>query len=412
MAAGRTHLPSRSARSRRVSATAPSLDSYDVLEELETLKRQDFAYEAGQILGSMCTAPHPLAVQAHLLFLEANLGDPGHFPGAKTIEDRYLQCLLDLAGSSPSSGGGQVTSGGSEANILALAMLRGANGGRNEVIVPRTGHFSLEKAAKFMRLKLRIAEVDDQYRVEPARVQELVGPKTAGIVGIAGSTQVGSIDPLPELGRLARDLNVPLHVDAAFGGYLLPFLHPARRFGFDLEGVTSVTMDSHKMGMATLGAGALLVNEPAHLDVLAVETPYLSVPRQRGVLGTRPAAPIAAAWALWAGLGRAGYRAVVEQCLSSTRHLVTLLNRVGLQPLVPPQLNIVAIPVHEPTRVQAGLTRRGWRVNVLPRLSALRIVCMPHVTPEVLDAFVPDLVEAIERHGGDAHGPQALAPAY
>ncbi len=393
-------------RSRRQRARAlPRRDGVDklsdpaILEELEELHRRDFSYETGRILGSMCTAPHPLAVQAHLLFLGANLGDPGHFPGAKEIEDRYVEALLRLAGGRPGKGGGQTTSGGSEANILALALLRETTG-RNEVIVPRTGHFSLEKAAKFMKMELRIADVDHRYRVRPESVAELVGPHTAGILGIAGSTQVGSIDPLEALAEIASDHDIPLHVDAAFGGYSLPFLKPRVPFGFDLPGVTSVTMDSHKMGMSTLGAGALLVRDEDALGALAVETPYLTVPRQRGILGTRSGAPIAGAWALLAGLGTHGYHESVQRCLGTTQHLVRRLKTHGLAPLVPPELNIVALPLREPTRVQEALTTMGWRVNVLPRLGALRIVCMPHVTPEIIDAFVPDLIATVETTGG------------
>jgi tyrosine decarboxylase / aspartate 1-decarboxylase len=400
-------------RTRRRSE--PALDGGDladpgVLDELERLHRADFGYESGQILGSMCTAPHPLAVQAHLLFLSSNLGDPGHFPGAKAIEDRYLRRLLALAGSPEGQGGGQATSGGSEANILALALLREGTG-RNEVIVPATGHFSLEKAAKLMKMKLRVADVDDRYRVRPESVAELVGPRTAGILGIAGSTQVGSVDPLRALGEIASDHDVPFHVDAAFGGYVLPFREPAGPFGFDVPGVTSATLDSHKMGMSTLGAGALLVADASDLDVLAVETPYLSAPRQRGVLGTRSGAPFAGAWALLEGLGPTGYRRVVERCLTTTRHLVRRLGARGLKPLVPPELNIVALPVPQPERVQAALTGLGWRVNVLPRLGALRIVCMPHVTPEIVDAFVPDLAHVLDSEGGARRAAKVLAPA-
>src|SRR3990167_3077467 len=157
MSAGRR--PRRHTRpSLRSARTAANGNGRSILERLEALRQKDYAYDTGQILGSMCTQPHPLALEAHHLFLHANLGDPGHFPGAKEIEDRYLGALLRLAGAPEGAGGGQVTSGGSEANILALGLLRESTG-KNEIIVPRTGHFSFEKAAKFMRMKLRIAEV-------------------------------------------------------------------------------------------------------------------------------------------------------------------------------------------------------------------------------------------------------------
>lgn len=405
-------MPARAAR-RRVLFGAPAEEpeaASGILDGLEALHRRDFGYDSGQILGSMCTQPHPLAVQAHLLFLTSNLGDPGHFPGAKEVEDRYIAALLKLAGARAGAGAGQGTSGGSEANILAMAMLRETTG-KNELIVPATGHFSLEKAAKLMKMKLRIADVDERYRVKPEAIAELIGPRTAGVLAIAGSTQVGSVDPIREVGEIAAGHEVPLHVDAAFGGYALPFLHPRVPFGFDVDGVTSVTIDSHKMGMSTLGAGALLVREPAQLEGLAVDTPYLSVPRQRGVLGTRSGAPVAGAWALLEGLGAAGYRRVTERCMATTRRLVTRLGEHGLTPLVPPELNIVALPVKGPERVQAALTGLGWRVNILPRLSALRLICMPHVTDDVVDAFVPDLARVLSTNGGGRRVARLVAPA-
>lgn len=378
---------------------------------LQAARARDFTYASGRILGSMCTAPHPLAVEAHRLFLEANLGDPGHFPGAKDLEEDYVQKLLRICGATARSGAGQVTSGGSEANILALALMRETTG-RDEVIVPRTGHFSFEKAAKFMKMRLRIADVDEHYRVRPEAVDALVGPRTAGIIGIAGSTQLGSLDPIPSLGRLAQAHGVPLHVDAAFGGYLLPFRRPSFSFGFDVPGVTSVTIDSHKMGMGTLGAGALLVRDPAALEALAVETPYLSVPRQRGVLGTRSAAPVAAAWALLDALGQRGYARVVAACLKNTSHFVARLRAEHLAPLIQPELNIVAVPCLDPQRVQDDLTRHHWRVNVLPRLGAIRIICMPHVTREGLDEFLPDLVRVLGSKRGGARSLAAPPVAF
>lgn len=371
-----------------------------VLRRLESYRRRDYSYGLGQILGSMCTTPHPLAEEAHVLFLETNLGDPGHFPGTQALEAEYVRLLLSLCGARRRDGAGQVTSGGSEANILALALLREATG-KSEVIVPRTGHFSFEKAAKLMQMRLRIADVDEAYRVRPEHVQELIGPETAGVIGVAGSTQVGSVDPIRELGAIAQAHGVRLHVDAAFGGYVLPFLRPPRPFGFDVAGVASVTIDSHKMGMGTMGAGALLVRHAKDLETLAVETPYLSTPRQRGVLGTRTGAPVASAWSLLKALGHRGYARVVEGCLQATRHFLSLLREQGLAPLIPPELNIVAVPCPRPYRVQELLSRQGWRVNVLPRLGGVRVVVMPHVTPEILDTFTPALARAIRQVPGE-----------
>jgi tyrosine decarboxylase/aspartate 1-decarboxylase len=385
-----------------------------VLHRLEQARAQDAGFRSGQILGSMCTAPHPLAVEAHILFLEANLGDPGHFPGARRLETEYIAHLFRLAGGRPPGADGQVTGGASEANLLALMSMRESTG-RRQVVVPATGHFSFQKAAKLLGMHLVIADVDDDYRVRPEAMAAKIGPETAGIVGIAGSTQVGSVDPIEALSDIAQEHELPLHVDAAFGGYVLPFLpedHPSRaRFGFDLPGVTTVAVDSHKMGMGTMGAGALLVRHARLMDHFSVPTPYLSTRRQRGVLGTRSAAPVAAAWALFEALGHHGYRQSVADAMANTRHAAATLDEAGITPLIPPPLNILAVPCRAPVRLQATLAERGWRINVLPRLRAARLVMMPHVTRELLDAFLPDLVAAVAgQKGGETHRAHADAP--
>ena len=379
-----------------------------VLAKLRALRATDATFSSGKILGSMGTAPHPSAEAAHRLFLNANLGDPGHVPGAARVEAAYNRILLDLAGAKPGRGVGQVTSGASEANILALAWMR-IRSGAGDVIVPRTGHFSLEKAAKFLGLRLRIAETDERHRLLPQSVSSLVGPETAGIVAVAGTTQVGSIDPISEIAEIARSHDLPLHVDAAFGGYILPFLNPARRFGFDIPGVETVAMDTHKMAMGTIGAGALLMREQRELDELAVETPYLSTPRQRGILGTRSAGPVAAAVAAWDSLGAKGYERVVTGCLENTRFVAKALSGHGIRPLVEPELNILAIPHPDPLRLQGRLAARGWRVNVLTRLHAIRLVMMPHVTRRTLAAFLPAFLKAYNE-SAEVPGLVALQP--
>ncbi|MBI2078049.1 MAG: tyrosine decarboxylase MfnA [Euryarchaeota archaeon] len=376
-----------------------------VLAMLRALRTTDATYRSGRILGSMGTAPLPIAEAAHKIFLNANLGDPGHVPGAAQLEASYNRMLLDLAGAAAGKGVGQVTSGGSEANILALAWMRVRSGAR-DVIVPRTGHFSFEKAAKFLGLRLRIAETDEAHRVLPASVKGLIGPETAGIVAVAGTTQVGSVDPIAEIAELARDHDLPLHVDAAFGGYVLPFLRPRQPFGFDIPGVETVAMDTHKMAMGTIGAGALLMRDQRELDELAVETPYLSTPRQRGILGTRSAGPVAAAVAAWEELGRRGYERVVKECLANTARVVAALGKAGIRPLVPPSLNIVAVPHPDPLRLQGGLAAEGWRVNVLTRLRAIRLVLMPHVTRRILESFLPAFAAA---HRATAEVPHVVA---
>jgi tyrosine decarboxylase/aspartate 1-decarboxylase len=181
-------------------------------------------------------------------------------------------------------------------------------------------------------------------------------------------------------------------VDAAFGGYILPFLEAAGRlakpFDFALRGVWSIAMDPHKMGLATIPGGSLLLREGGLWERIAVESPYVSTPTQSTVLGTRPGASAAAAWAVHRHLGRAGFASVVETCLDNAAYLAAQLQNRGAELVSNPELTVVAVRSDDPARLAAGLQKHGFRVNLMPRLGAIRIVVNPHVTRKVIDSFL------------------------
>lgn len=133
---------------------------------------------------------------------------------------------------------GYVTSGGTESNVQALRAFRNLKRVSNpNVVVPESAKFSFDKAGDVLRLEVRKAKLDDNYRVDVFDVERLIDENTVGIVGIAGTTSLGQIDPISELSEIALEKNVFLHVDAAFGGFVIPFIHPNVKFDFQLEGV-------------------------------------------------------------------------------------------------------------------------------------------------------------------------------
>ena len=152
------------------------------------------------------------------------------------------------------------------------------------------------------------------FRVNPSEVEKLVNKNTVAIVGTAGTAELGAIDPIDELSEIALRHNVPLHVDAAFGGLVIPFLteHKSNLI-FNLEGVKSITVDPHKMGMAAIPAGGILFKDPQMLDFIKTETPYLTDKTQYTFVGTRTGASAASAWAVFKALGMEGFQKVVER---------------------------------------------------------------------------------------------------
>ena len=106
-----------------------------IFKELNKYRNLDFTFASGQILGSMCTQPHPIAKEAYFKFLETNLGDPELFPGTKTIENKLIAFISDLL-NAPKNSAGQIVSGGTEGNINAMWLAKRLTN-KKEIIVPR-----------------------------------------------------------------------------------------------------------------------------------------------------------------------------------------------------------------------------------------------------------------------------------
>ncbi len=363
----------------------------DVLAELKKRQALDKHYEDGRILCSMCTKPHPVAKKAYELFFESNLGDQGLFPAAAQLEREVIAQLAALLHGETASG--FIVSGGTEANLLALSAAKNtANISRPEVVLPQSAHFSFTKICNLLNLKPVYAPLDSAYRVNPSEVKKLVNKNTIAIVGTAGTAELGAVDPIEELSEIALKYNVHLHVDAAFGGLVIPFIANARvPFDFKLEGVKSITVDPHKMGLAAIPAGGVLFRDPELLSVLKTETAYLTDSVQYTFVGTRTGASAASAWAVFKALGREGFQKVVSACMKNTDLLTGGIQEIGFKLLCEPALNIVAFHGEDTKRLADGMRRRGWFVSYIPRYDCIRIVVMPHVKRKHVLAFLYDL---------------------
>lgn len=360
-----------------------------VASEVRRLRAQDLSYAAGQVVGSMCTAPHPVALDAMNVFAEANLGDPGHFPGAAQMEREVLADVQQLLHAPPGAGS-RFVSGGTEANVLACLLARQKTGKR-QIVVPEPAHFSFAKAALMLGMTVvKVAALPDG-RADAAAMEQACGPDTALMVAIAGSTEQGLVDDVPALARAATRRGVLLHVDAAFGGYVLPFLPGTAPFDFALAGVWSVALDPHKMGAATIPAGILVLRDEGDWRLSAIESPYVSTDTQSTLLGTRPGSAVAATWAVHRHLGRAGYAKAAADCMATTRHLAQAIVAAGYVLASPVELNVIAFRAADPAGLQRRLRAHGFGVNVVPRLRAIRLVVGPHVTRAVADRFVAAL---------------------
>ena len=367
-----------------------------VYQMLRKYKEKDLTHSSGRILGSMCTCPHPVGIKAYTMFLESNLGDPGLFPGTKAMEDEVITMLGQLLGKEDVYG--HIITGGTEANLMAMRAARNLKNVENpEIIVPKSAHFSFKKAADMLCLDLKMADLDEDYRMDISSVESLISDNTVAIVGVAGTTELGKIDPIEDLSRICQEQDIHLHVDAAFGGYIIPFLkesgYDLPEFDFRLPGVSSITIDPHKMGMAPIPTGGILFRERKHLEAMAIETPYLTEDLQSTVVGTRTGASTAATWALLKHLGREGYQEIATSCMDVSHKLAEGIEEAGFELVTEPELNIVPFRSRNMSveELAQQLEKRGWAVSLATYPRSIRIIVMPHLKIEHINDFLKDL---------------------
>ena len=377
------------------------IDKHIILDELNELKDLDHDYSDGRILGSMCTKAHPFAKEVYYKFLDANLGDPGLFKGTKIIENKVIESIGELL--SIEKPYGNIVTGGTEANLMAMRAAR--NHARKykgivdgEIIVPQSAHFSFKKAADMLNLKIVEAKLDN-YKIDVESIKQLISDKTVAIVAIAGTTELGLIDPIEEISKIAHENNIYFHVDAAFGGFSIPFLrdmgYDLPVFDFSLEGVCSITIDPHKMGLAPIPAGGIIFRKEEYLDVMAIDSPYLTVKTQSTIVGTRSGAASAATYAIMKYFGKEGYSNLIKELMVNTKFLKENLEKIGYDVICEPELNLVAFnhPEMDTHKLAEELEKLGWKVSVAKCPVAIRIVLMNHIKMEHLKELVEDLKE-------------------
>ena len=358
-----------------------------LIEVLNKAKEKDANFN--RIFGSMCTVPHEMARKAYEMFIETNLGDYELFKGTKELEEKAIQWIAKLF-HAPSSYAGLLTSGGTESNITALWIFKKLSG-KNEVVLPKQAHFSFIKASSLLDLKLNVIEC--KYRMNASDVKKHISSSTSCVVAIAGNTPFGYVDEIEEIAEICSGENIFLHVDAAFGGFIIPFISN-KLIDFRAK-ISSICVDAHKMGMACIPCGFLLLKEKKWLEEIRVRSRCTHTRFQASLLGTRPGAAAAGAYAVMHYLGYKGYETIAKKCMENTAYMIKLLDREGIK-YVEPELNLIAIKTKNVGVMVDKLSKLNWYVGADEENGIIRIVIMPHVSKEMINKFVSDLKKVME----------------
>ena len=377
-------------------------------------KREDPSWETGKCSGTMYCGDHDhydFLNEAFSLFSHVNALQRDMCPSATKFEAEIIAMTLDILGAKNITDAepvGLLTTGGT--GSIAHAMLAYREYYANErtrpnVIKPETAHPAFSKACHLFGIELREAPIDPvTTQVDLDWVRSHIDANTVALIGSACNYGYGTVDPIMELGELALERNVGLHVDGCLGGFILPF---GRELGYDIPafdfaipGVTSISADTHKYGYALKGTSVLsfrdksLRNSQYFYQTDWTGGKYCSP----GMDGSRSGGLLAATWASMVQLGREGYMKYAKEIFSTSASMQAAVRSH-------PELRILGNPSFlfsftsddfDVYHVNDFLRQRGWRLNGQQYPNALHMaVTRPQTQPGVVEAWEVDLADAV-----------------
>ncbi|MEZ0393425.1 MAG: aminotransferase class V-fold PLP-dependent enzyme [Desulfurococcaceae archaeon] len=379
----------------------------ELLEELERMYERTPKHVDGSVLGSMTTWPHPVGVLAFLKFMHVNGGDPETFDVVSECERGLVEGVGKLYGASA----GIHTSGGTESNILALFVARRTRkGGNNVVVAPSTVHVSIEKACELMGCRLVKVPADPLGPVDAGLLERYVREHSPfAVVITAGTTEAGAVDPVEEAAELAEKYGFHLHVDAAYGGLIIPFLRKHGLLDVDLRvgrGVASLSVDMHKLGGAPIPSGLLFFEDDELLEAACFRAAYMPSGRICGLLGTRPGGAVVASYFTWRAVGVSGYENNALRLMELAKALHDGLRTIEGIEAFPYTLPILVFrsKLMDPEELARELRNRGLHLYRAPSVGGLRVVLMPHHQRKHVDRLLKLLAEIHQRSPGNLGG--------
>lgn len=361
---------------------------------------------------------------------DKNMIDRDEYPATSEIERRCVNIVAEMF-SAPDTGSdaiGVSTVGSSEASMLAGMAMKwrwrkaresaGQPSDRPNLVVGSNVQVVWEKFCRYWEVEPRHVPVrEGRYTIAPTEVVGAVDERTIGVVTTLGTTYTGEYEPVREIhdavvvDNEAHGRDVPIHVDAATGGFVAPFLDPGLVWDFRLPNVRSINVSGHKYGLVYPGIGfAIWRDADARPEELVFHVDYLGGQMPTYTLNfSRPGSQIVAQYYNFIRLGRAGYR----QIMGSLREVATELAR-GIEAIGP--FSIISDGSHLPVvtftvdasvpysayDLSARLRQRGWQVPAyaMPadasHVVALRLVVREGLTRHLSGSLVRDIADASE----------------
>jgi sphinganine-1-phosphate aldolase len=395
-----------------------------VLTELREMRSADLPTHGGRLFAYVYDPAldglDELAAAAHAISAHVNGLDPTAFPSLLAMENALVGAAARLLGGETAVG--TVTGGGTESILLAVKSARDSRPelATPRMVIPSTAHAAFAKAAHYLRVALDVVPVGPDLRADPSATAASIREDTVLVVGSAPSYAHGVVDPISQLASIAAEKEVRFHVDACFGGWALPYLRrlgadlPA--FGFDVPGVTSISVDLHKYAYTPKGVSILL-----HRTEELRRPQYFAYAEWPGytmvnpvMSSTRSGGPIAAALATLRTIGDAGYLDLAARTRDAVSTLAAAVEQTdGVRLFAPPETTVVCLAGEETDLFVLAdeLAVRGWHTQ--PQMAFGDLPPTIHLTVTAAIAataaeFAPALAEAVA--AARVHGPVEIPP--
>ncbi|MGH2912341.1 MAG: glutamate decarboxylase, partial [Solirubrobacteraceae bacterium] len=360
--------------------------------------------------------------------LNKNLIDQDEYPQTEEVHQRVVSMIGRLfhapAGEKPT---GTATIGSSEAIMLAMLAHKRSWQRRREAAKEPTDrpnmvmgadvHTCWEKFARYFEVEARVAPMEeDRYTIGAAQVESLIDERTIAVAGLLGTTFTGQMDDLASINELLarveeeRGWHIPLHIDAASGGFVVPFSQPALEWDFRLSQVRSINVSNHKFGLVYPGMGTVVFRDRSDLpEELVFHINYLGGDMPNYSLNfSRPSNSVVLQYFNFLRLGHEGYKEIVANVLSNAQALASKLGKIeGLELLNDgSDFPIVALRASDPERsdltlLSERLREHGWIVPAytLPpnaeHLTVLRMVVKENFSRDMVDMLAHDVHRAV-----------------
>ena len=380
----------------------------DVIERVKSLRKDMTADQAGKLAATTFQGHDEMKRVTHDAFAEF-MDWNGLFtfrePPAAKMENEVLDICIELM-QGGEDGRANLTSGGTESNYNALhAMRRWARENKPhikqpEIVAPYSTHSTVHKTAKYLDLKVVTVDQLPDLSADVDGIQAAIGPNTIGIVGSAPNWPYGTVDPMEELGAIALQNDLWLHVDACVGGYILPFFRELGvempLYDFRVEGVRSISADLHKYGYAPKPCSTVLwrsQQEQAY-HFMPIDEWACGLYLSQGFVGSRTLGPVAGIWALMHYWGKQGYIDNARRILHVKNSIIAACEQIdGLHtwhthgPLL-----MIASDEFDIQLVLGGMEARGWCFLGVQNPPAIHLT-LDVLSEESLQQLLTDLEE-------------------